>query len=343
MTIVVDDGGKPSDFSFIRVLRSGLPDAEVDENGHIVGQDPSVNIPLAVEHQDLEGATFTGRYFVVTSSLSSSGGNSIDERNRLTRFRIGRRDVLHRERTRSDLRDDLIDALVDDIGGRFSSGYDFDAGGTSGGINIEGLATLRAQADSSCRGYSSRSLLWGLRSPLAHADPSDPTNQKLGWGAVVARIDDAFDNNAAVSVYDVLDLGDGQGIRGMEWVPRLGAYVIIAGTLVKASDYHLWLWAPQHDLLVEISSLVENFDGLCRPEAVIQVGPLYDRGLAILSEESGTACESVDFNYVIKPLWYWSAEFNTDTVGPVIWPNSRLSSRMRCEKPVRRIRSRHSE
>lgn len=305
VTIVVDDGGKPSDFSFIRVLRSGLPDAEVDADGHIVGDDPSVNIPLALDHQDMEGATYTGRYFVVTSSLSASGGNSVDARNRLTRFKLrGRSNVLRQEETRSDLRGALIDAIVGDIGGRFSVGYNFNAGGTSGGLNIEGLATLVDDDDNnSCRGRShSSTLLWGLRSPLAYADPTDPTNQKLGWGAIVASIDDAW-GDASIEVFDILDLGDGQGIRGIEWVPALDAYIIIAGTLVKASDYHLWLWAPDEALLVEITGEVENFAGLCRPEAVIQAeSGSGDDALAILSEESGTACEFVDFNYIIKPI-----------------------------------------
>ena len=293
--VLFDDGGKPSDFSAVRILSADLPDATVDVDGIIVGDDPALNVPLALEHDDMEGASFIDGYFVVTSSLSASGGASVDKRNRLTRFQISG-DALVNEETRSDLRDDLINAIIADIGGRFDGTYNFEAGGTSGGLNIEGLTV---------KGHDSQAgdtILWGIRAPLAFADLADPSNQKLGSGAIIAQVDDPW-GAATVTVLEVLDLGPGQGIRGIEWIPELNAYAVIAGTLIKASDYHLWLWSPDDGSLTEITDDVQNFAGLCRPESVIQFNPRGNQQhLAILSEESGTACETVDFNYITKKI-----------------------------------------
>jgi hypothetical protein len=78
--IFVDDGGNlPNSPSrppaFIRVVRGGLPDTQ------------AVNVPLALEHKDLEGATFRNGVFAVITSHSKTGSENQSFR-RLTRFKL---------------------------------------------------------------------------------------------------------------------------------------------------------------------------------------------------------------------------------------------------------------
>ena len=68
--IFADDGG-----SFIRVVRGGLPDTQ------------AVNVPLALEHKDMEGGTFRNGVFAVITSHTMTGSENQPFR-RLTRFKL---------------------------------------------------------------------------------------------------------------------------------------------------------------------------------------------------------------------------------------------------------------
>ena len=78
--IFADDGGNPPNSSlrppaFIRVVRGGLPDTQ------------AVNVPLALDRKDLEGATFRNGVFAVITSHSMTGSENQPFR-RLTRFKL---------------------------------------------------------------------------------------------------------------------------------------------------------------------------------------------------------------------------------------------------------------
>lgn len=137
--------------------------------------------------------------------------------------------------------------------------------GKKGGLNVEGLS---ADAEG-------KTLLFGLRSPLVG-------EKKL---ALVIGVED-FGGKASIQTWE-LDLG-GKGIRGMEYVPTLKRYMIVAGPDVKGMGYGLWTWdgssAPQRQD-------VKEFDSLCRPESVTPVDVAGETWVVIGSESTGPECQ----------------------------------------------------
>jgi len=268
--IFVDDGGKPSDFNFVRVMEE-LPDTA------------GVDLPLTLNHEDMEGATFYRDYFVATTSL---GKSSDADYRRLTRFKIDDNGTLAQEQS-VDLRDELMAALQANFGDDWYNRIK-DEPAKSGGLNIEGISQVGTGQDV---------LAWGLRSPLAGDNFGNPaTNPALSLSdgsAIIAFVSNPFDSNPSFS-FETVDLG-GHGVRGMEWIPAMGGYVIIGGPTIKANGYSLWLWSHPHGLeQLDLS----GFDHLCRPESVIQVTEDNKPYLVVLSEESGAACDNVDYTYI---------------------------------------------
>jgi hypothetical protein len=86
---------------------------------------------------------------------------------------------------------------------------------------------------------------------------------------------------------------EGHGIRDIQYVPALGAYLVIGGPVDKAAGYSLWLcslkgkteriWFPE-------------FEGLCRPEAVMPVPGTNE--VYLFSEEGGALCEAPAYTYL---------------------------------------------
>ncbi|MEQ1532793.1 MAG: DUF3616 domain-containing protein [Sideroxydans sp.] len=99
-----------------------------------------------------------------------------------------------------------------------------------GGLNIEALEVSPDQ----------QQLLIGLRSPL------------LSQRAIIARVDNftaAFDADAQPSIAALytLDL-DGNGIRGLSYIPALGGYLVISGPVAREQiHFQLWFWSGQAD------------------------------------------------------------------------------------------------
>ena len=97
----------------------------------------------------------------------------------------------------------------------------------NGGLNIEALEISPDQ----------KRLLIGFRSPL------------LDGRALIASLENpsaVFESNEAPRIgplLDELDLG-GQGIRGMSYVPAMGAYLVIGGpTSREPGNFDLWRWS----------------------------------------------------------------------------------------------------
>ena len=109
----------------------------------------------------------------------------------------------------------------------------------SGGLNIEALEISADQ----------QRLMIGFRSPL------------LGGRALIASIENpaaVFDSDEVPRIapmLEELDLG-GHGIRGLSYVPALGAYLVIGGPASREpANFGLWRWsgqpgAPAHRMTV---------------------------------------------------------------------------------------------
>jgi hypothetical protein len=267
--IFTDDGGSPSEYNFIRVMRE-LPDTK------------AVNLPLSANHIDLEGATFYKNSFVITTSLSQA--DNADAR-RLSCFTIKKHPAPRLVKEKSvDLRDQLMAALNIHFGEEWFNRIK-DQPGKSGGLNIEGLSSSHNGGDV---------LLWGLRSPLY--GEVFPDDLKKG-SAIIARVHKPFKKNPTITFITVklaTENGD-HGIRGIEWIPGLYGYVIIGGPVPKDSGYSLWRLSP-YGQLDRID--LPGFDQLCRPESVIQVREGCTDYLVVLSEESGAECENAEFTFI---------------------------------------------
>jgi hypothetical protein len=99
----------------------------------------------------------------------------------------------------------------------------------SGGLNIEALEVSPDQ----------KRLLIGFRSPLRDRR------------ALIASVENPaaiFDSDEAPRIaplLEELDLG-GQGIRGLSYVPTIGAYLVIGGPASREpGPFHLWRWSGE--------------------------------------------------------------------------------------------------
>ena len=273
--ITVDDGGKPSEYDFLRRM---TPDLEnnTDENAFMLNQ----------PHRDLEGASWGHGWFFVTTSLSATGDEKQDYR-WLTRFRAQGLQSDPRLQESVDLRDELMDALWTEFGDEWFNRIETKSS-KAGGLNIEGLAV---------HPHRPNSIVWGIRSPLfgdTFATEDVDGDRILDEGrASIATVDRPFDA-APRFAFETLDL-DGHGVRSFEYSPVLRGYVIISGPAMKADGYSLWFWSDHGDL---IPLDLPGFDQLCRPEGIVQAQDSGVPYLLVLSEESGAACNGAEYTYI---------------------------------------------
>lgn len=173
---------------------------------------------------DLEGVTLdrAGFIYATTSHSRNTEGEEKKSRDKLLRFRIEGDNPLA-PRVVSGLKPALIaahPALAVAAGIRDVK--------TDGGLNIEALEINPAQA-----------LLIGFRSPL------------LDHKAIIACLENPaalFESGEAPRISPTLitlDL-DGNGIRGMSYLPTLGGYLIISGPVAREEvHFQLWFWRGQ--------------------------------------------------------------------------------------------------
>jgi hypothetical protein len=270
--IFADDGGNPAlaNFGFnnsIRVM-TGLPD--------VAGW----NLPLSTRHNDLEGATFSRDYFVVTTSLSESDPAA----NLLTRFRLSNDGTAIVDEESVNLSTALKTALREHFGAEWYNRID-GLDPRLGGLNIEGVSRSHRGRDE---------LIWGLRSPLF--GPNFPANINSG-AAILAHIDDPF-GDASFS-FSTVNL-QGHGVRSIEWIPALHGYVIIGGPVERGNVYSLWRLRPNGDLQrIELP----GFSTLCRPEAALQVTVVGESDyLVVMSEHSGAACVGTPYTIIMAEI-----------------------------------------
>jgi hypothetical protein len=266
-----DDGGDTGfpdyGFDFVRV-QTDIPDTD------------GRSVPLSQHQTDLEAATYLNGYFYVTTSLSSAKA----PQHLTTRFRLdGYHNQLLDEQS-VDLTAQLKDALRQHFGDDWYNSWK-DLAAKSGGLNIEGLSRTSSHEDA---------IIYGLRSPLIGGDfPAD-----LGSGsAIFARVKHPFGGphgQAPSFDFFTVDFG-GYGVRGMEWVSGLHSYVVSAGPVEKATDYHLWQVFPSGDAR---PLALPGYDQLCRPESVIQQTKDGKQYLVVLSEDSGPECAGTPFTYI---------------------------------------------
>jgi hypothetical protein len=268
-----DDGGDKGPpnfgFDFVRVT-TDLPD-----NG-------AFNIPLAEHHSDLEAATFLNGYYYISTSMSSSA----PAQQLVTRFKL---DAYHGQLLDEEsvnIMADLKEALRLHYGDEWYDSWKT-LPAKSGGLNIEGMSRTDNDSDT---------LLFGLRSPLVGGD--FPADLKSG-STIIARVTHAFGKQHGTDQgpkfdFITVNLG-GYGVRGMEWVPATHSYVISAGPVEKATDYHLWQLFP--DGYARPLDL-PGYNQLCRPESVIQQTKDGKNYLVVLSEDSGPECDGVPFDFI---------------------------------------------
>lgn len=171
---------------------------------------------------DLEGLALdqAGFLYAVTSHSRDDGGDEKKSRERLVRFRIEGNRVVD-PKVVGNLKDALTaqhPVLASAAGVR-----DLKA---DGGLNIEALEISP----------NPQRLLVGFRSPLHNGR------------AIIASVENPsgiFEADEApriASDLDELDL-DGQGIRGMAYIPSIGDYLVISGPVSRgAGPFGLWRW-----------------------------------------------------------------------------------------------------
>lgn len=197
---------------------------------------------------DLEGLALdgAGRVVAITSHSRDGEGEEKKSRHRLVRFQVeGNRATA--PWTVQDLKPLL--AAADATLAAAAAVIDVK---NEGGFNIEGLEWTP----------DGRELLVGFRGPVAAGQ------------ALVARIADpdalfqADRPRPPVLRVDRLDL-DGDGIRGLSWIPRLNGYLVIGGPVAKRkAQFRLWHWsgqagAPARPAAVEGVAGLEHAEGIC--------------------------------------------------------------------------------
>ena len=174
---------------------------------------------------DLEGLALDRAGFVygITSHSRDDDGDEKKSRERLVRFRVEGKRVVD-PKVVAGLKQALT--MQHSVLAAAAQVRDVKA---SGGLNIEGLEISPDQ----------KRLLIGLRSPLRDGR------------ALIATVENPsaiFDSDEAPRIapfLEELDLG-GHGIRGMSYVPTLGAYLLIGGPASREQDgFDLWRWSGE--------------------------------------------------------------------------------------------------
>ncbi|MCP3672074.1 MAG: hypothetical protein GY814_16890 [Gammaproteobacteria bacterium] len=289
---IVDDGGKPSDFNYI-VFKESLNETE-----------QKLPFPSGMTDKDLEGATWLNQSLIVTTSLSKENDKNYRQ---VTKLKVKEDEYGQKYLvvlSSADLRSLIINSMKEnaqlkEVANR--AGFDhqtwFDRtkkeSPKSGGLNVEGISRSHDNGND---------VLLGLRSPLyggSFGSPAADATKSLNEGrAMIARISNAFSDNASVS-FELLDLA-GMGIRGFEYIPAMGVYVVIGGPVPKADKYKLFSYHPESGKTESLE--LEGFESLCRPESVTQITEGIDNYLVVLSEESGSACKDAAFTYIKAKL-----------------------------------------
>lgn len=174
---------------------------------------------------DLEGLALDRAGFVygITSHSRDDDGDEKKSREKLVRFRVEGEQVAD-PRVVSGLKKALTQRHA--VLAAAAQMTDVKA---DGGLNIEALGISPDQ----------KRLLLGLRSPVR------------GGRALIASIENPsaiFDSHEAPRIaplLDELDLG-GHGIRGLSYVPALGAYLVIGGPASREpASFGLWRWSGE--------------------------------------------------------------------------------------------------
>ena len=197
---------------------------------------------------DLEGLALdrAGFVYAITSHSRDDDGDEKKSRERLVRFRIDGHKVVDTkvvEGLKSTLTERLpvlaAAARMQDVKG-------------GGGLNIEALEISPDQ----------KRLLIGFRSPV---------HDGRALVAIVENPSGIFESDEAprvAAVLEELDLG-GHGIRGLSYVPALGAYLVIGGPVSRErAKFDLWLWsghrgAPARRVTVAGLRSLERAEGVC--------------------------------------------------------------------------------
>ena len=174
---------------------------------------------------DLEGLALdrAGFVYAITSHSRDDDGDERKSRERLVRFRIDDGKVVDPK---------VVDGLKSALTARhpvLAAAAQIRDVKVGGGLNIEALEISPDQ----------ETLLIGFRSPLHDGR------------ALLASVENpsaVFESDEApriAAVLEELDLG-GHGIRGMSYVPALGAYLVIGGPASREpASFDLWLWSGQ--------------------------------------------------------------------------------------------------
>jgi len=266
------DGGANSEHPEIRVAPlSGI-------------ERESVLLKRVVGQKDLEGMTFHAGRFYVISSLSQADEDTEAYR-LLTEFSLDPTGRFVRNERSVVIRDLMLEALKTLPDDRWFSRVAATFG-VKGGLNAEGISWVPEAGET---------LVVGLRSPLWGEAFGDPTFGKafaLDRGqAILAFVTHPFSDRPKVRL-ETLDLG-GHGVRDIQYLPDLEGYLVIGGPVDRAPGFSLWFYrgkgAPER-------IRVPEFDGLCRPEAIMVVPGR--RELYIFSEEGGLFCEAPSYTYL---------------------------------------------
>lgn len=172
---------------------------------------------------DLEGVALdrTGYLYAITSHSRDGSGEGKKSRDKLVRFRIEGDRVAAHMAVRG-LKPALMAAHP-----VLAAAAEIRDVKTGGGLNIEALEISPDQ----------QRLLIGFRSPL------------IDNRAIIAYVDnpsaifEAGEPPRISSALEKLDL-DGNGIRGMSYLPALDGYLIISGPVARETvQFRLWFWS----------------------------------------------------------------------------------------------------
>jgi hypothetical protein len=197
---------------------------------------------------DLEGLAVDaqGRVLAITSHSRDGDGDEKKSREKLARFRVEGDGIVDKQVARG------LKAALSGAHPRLAEAAAVLDVKNAGGLNIEALEICAASGK-----------LWlGLRGPL------------LDGRAILASLDNVdalFDDGAPPRISPslvTLDL-DGNGLRGMAYVPGLAGYLLIAGPVAREQrGFALWFWNGQPASAarrVEIAGLVDlaHAEGIC--------------------------------------------------------------------------------
>ena len=238
--LVVEDE-KQHPFSLVTLSPDGLVTSKALSPGFFESFDDFWRL------DDLEGLTLdqSGHVYALTSHSRDSDGDKKQARDRLVRFRIEGDHVIERK-VSSGLKRAL--AATHPV---LAVAAEIQEVKVGGGLNIEALQISPDQ----------QRLLIGFRSPLQ------------GNRAIIASVENPaamFDANkppVVSAALITLDL-DGNGIRGMAYIPALGGYLIISGPASREQvHFGLWFWrgGPETSAL---RVTVPGLDGLGHAEGV---------------------------------------------------------------------------